>query len=85
MSESERQAVCSAVVQLLRAERLRQKWSMRRLAAGAGLSQAMISLVENDLRNPTLDTLLRMTGALQLDLGRLILKASAKAGRGKRD
>ena len=85
MSEQKREAVCRAVVQLLRTERLRQKWSMRRLAEGAGLSQAMISMVENDLRNPTLDTLLRITDALKLDLGRLIQQATTKAGRGKRD
>ena len=84
MSERERQAVCRALVELLRAERLRRKWSMRRLAAGAGLTQAMISLLENNLRNPTLDTLLRITSVLELDLGRLILKATASAAQEKR-
>lgn len=85
MSEKERQAVCRAVVELLRAERVRRKWSMRRLAAGAGLTQAMISLLENNLRNPSLDTLLRITSALQLNLGQVILKATARADQGKRE
>ena len=85
MSDPERQLICAAVVRRLRAERQRQQLSMRRLAEQAGLSQAMISLVENDLRNPTLDTLLRITGALQLNLGRLLLKATAKGGKSKRD
>ncbi len=74
-----REAVCFGVVKALRAERLRQKLSMERLAEHAGLSQGMISLVERDLRNPTLDTLLRIADVLKVDLGAVLQQAAAEA------
>lgn len=48
------------------------------LAQRSGLSQGMVSLVEHGLRNPSLDTLLRMTEALDIDLGD-VLKNAKKA------
>lgn len=51
---------------------------MERLAEKAGLSTSMISLLERDLRNPTLDTLLRIAEVLQLDLGDVIKNSIAK-------
>ena len=57
---------------------------MTRLAEGAGLSQGMISLVERDLRNPTLDTLLRMAEVLEVDLWRVLRKATDEASLKKR-
>ena len=57
---------------------------MNVLSKRAGLSQAMISLVERDLRNPTLDTLLRIANALELDLGKVISKATKLAGSKKK-
>jgi transcriptional regulator with XRE-family HTH domain len=49
---------------------------MNRLAERAGLSQSMVSLLERGLRTPTLDTLLRIAAALDVDLSRLIKQAS---------
>lgn len=49
---------------------------MERLAEGAGLSTSMISLVERDLRNPTLDTLLRIAEVLKVDLWRVLQKST---------
>lgn len=57
---------------------------MERLAEKAGLSTSMISLFERDLRNPTLDTLLRITEVLNVDLGRVIQKAAASAKKANR-
>ena len=68
--------VSLAVAELLRDERLRRKISMRRLALMSGVSQPMIGYVERGARNPTLDTLLRMANALDIDLARLINRAS---------
>ena len=68
-------AVIVQVVRLLRNERQRQKISMNALAQRSGLSQSMISLVERDLRSPTLDTLLRIAGVLKIDLGKIISRA----------
>lgn len=76
-----REAISSAVIQSLREERERQGLSMNVLAQRAGLSQSMISLVERELRNPTLDTLLRIADVLGVDLGKLITKARVLAPR----
>ena len=46
------------------------------LAERAGLSRAMISFVEREIRNPSLETLLRITHVLELDLGKIITKAN---------
>jgi transcriptional regulator with XRE-family HTH domain len=67
------------VARLLRNERIRQGVSMDRLARKSGLSQPMISYVERGLRNPTLDTLLRIAAALDVDLSKL-LKQALKRG-----
>ena len=80
VKQSPEEVVCN-VVRLIRKERERQGISMNVLSERAGLSQAMISLVERDLRNPTLDTLLRIANALELDLGKVISKAILAVGR----
>jgi transcriptional regulator with XRE-family HTH domain len=54
---------------------------MTRLAEQAGLSQSMISLVERDLRNPTLDTLLRIVDVLGIELSDVLVKAKKDAVR----
>lgn len=64
------------VVRLLSAERIRRELSMNRLAEKSGLSQSMISLLERGMRSPTLDTLLRVAIALDVDLSELLKKAS---------
>jgi transcriptional regulator with XRE-family HTH domain len=66
------------VIRLLRKERIRRQISMLRLAQKSGLSVAMISYLERDMRNPTLDTLLRITIALDVDLWKLIKRASLR-------
>ena len=63
----------------MRQERERRGLSMNELAARAGLSQQMVSYVEREMRNPTLETLLRMAGALDVDLGKLLTRASTVA------
>ncbi|HTS18499.1 MAG TPA: helix-turn-helix transcriptional regulator [Verrucomicrobiae bacterium] len=78
-----REAVILQVIQALRAERERQHLSMNSVAERAGLSQSMLSLVERDLRNPTIDTLLRIADVLQVDLGKIITQARKVAGKQK--
>ena len=56
---------------------------MNELAARAGLSQQMVSYVEREMRNPTLETLLRMATALETDLGELITRASGMPSKKK--
>jgi transcriptional regulator with XRE-family HTH domain len=74
-----RESVSSQAVILLRQERERRGVSMTRLAEMSGLSQGMISLVEHELRNPTLDTLLRICVALGIDLSKILSRAERVA------
>jgi transcriptional regulator with XRE-family HTH domain len=54
---------------------------MNQIAQCSGLSQSMISLVEHNLRNPTLDTLLRICDALGIDFETVLRRAKAEAGK----
>lgn len=76
-------AVCSRVAQLLREEREKRPMSMNLLAERAGLSQQMVSYVERGMRNPTLETLLRMADALEIDLEDLIRRAKESTTKSK--
>jgi transcriptional regulator with XRE-family HTH domain len=73
--------VCSQVARILREEREKRGLSMTTLAARAGLSRAMISFVEREIRNPSLETLLRIAYVLELDLGKIISKAIKMAAK----
>lgn len=67
--------ICVRVAALLAEERQRKGLSMTQLATGAGLSQPSVSYLERNLRNPNLTTLLRLSDALGLNLGKLIERA----------
>jgi transcriptional regulator with XRE-family HTH domain len=75
MNNKTRDAICAQVAKMFKEERLRQKLSMNRVAERAGLSYQMISYIERDLRNPTLETMLRIAEALNLNLGAIISEA----------
>ena len=77
-----REAVAANVALILCDERKRRGLSMDQVAERSGLSQSMVSLVERDLRNPTLDTLLRMADALEVDLPDVLIRA-IRAARAK--
>ncbi|HEY4258301.1 MAG TPA: helix-turn-helix transcriptional regulator [Candidatus Udaeobacter sp.] len=72
------QAVCSRVAQILRRERERRGLSMNLVAERAGLSQQMVSYVEREMRNPTLETLLRMAAAIEIDFAQVMRRAQSK-------
>ena len=78
-SNSARRVVCSAVARILREERERQNLSMTVLSERAGLSQQSVSYVEREMRIPSLDTLLRITGVLGVDLADVIKRATKSA------
>lgn len=67
------------VIRLLKQKREKSGLSMNAVAKRAGLSHSMISRVEHELRKPTLDTLFRISEALQIDLWPLIKKAEKAA------
>ncbi len=75
------QATSTNVARLLRKERIRRGLSMNHVAKKSGLSQQMVSYVERGMRNPTLDTLLRIASVLDIDLWKLIKHASNPSRR----
>lgn len=54
---------------------------MTQMAARAGLALATISFVEREMRNPTLDTVLRISEVLGIELGEVISRASKEVSR----
>lgn len=76
-----REATASEVVRLLREERIQQGLSLNALAEKAGLSRQMVSYMEQGVRNPSLDTLLRITGALGIHLDDVIRLARQNVNR----
>ena len=79
-----REAILSNTVHALRDARIRQNLSMNKLAGRAGLHVSMISLMERELRSPSLDALLRISEALEVDLWTIIKKATEAARSDKR-
>jgi transcriptional regulator with XRE-family HTH domain len=79
-----RKAVCAELARLLSEERRRQGVSMNALAAQSGLSQSFISMFESQPANPTIDTLLRISRALDIDAGELLTVALANVAVGPR-
>ena len=75
MAKSKADIVAPIVIRLLREKREALGLSMNAVAKRARLSHSMISRVEHELRRPTLDTLLRITEAVDVELWPLIKKA----------
>jgi transcriptional regulator with XRE-family HTH domain len=78
-SDKSQQAVCNRVARILRREREKRGLSMNQVAERAGLSQQMVSYVERGMRNPTLETLLRMAAALEIDFAEMIRQALTRS------
>ena len=78
-----RDEICAEVVRFLIQERKRQGLSGNVLAEKAGLSQSLISSLETNPWNPTLDTLLRIGDVLKVDVGEIISQARKKILQGK--
>lgn len=56
---------------------------MNLVAERAGLSQQMVSYVEREMRNPTLETVLRIAAALEIDLAQVLQTAQKAASKSK--
>ncbi len=78
LNDADRAAICAEVARLLREERGRQGLSLNALSQKAGLSRQMVSYVEQQERQPTLDTLLRLSEALELRLDEMLRAARAR-------
>ena len=78
-SDKSQQAVCSRVARILRSEREKRCLSMNQVAERAGLSQQMVSYVERGMRNPTLETLLRISAAIDINPAQVLARAQKEA------
>ena len=78
-SDKARAAVCSSVAAILKEERLKLNLSLSALAVRAGLSYQIISYVERRMRTPNLDTLLRITDALEIEADDVLREARRRA------
>jgi transcriptional regulator with XRE-family HTH domain len=83
-----RQQIKAEVARLLSEERRKRRLSMNLLAEKAGLSQSFVSTFETATTNPapdkapwnpTLDSLLRMARALEVNLGDILKQAIRNA------
>jgi len=54
---------------------------MTQIADQSGLSQQMISYIERGMRSPTLDTLLRISAVLRVDLWKITKAATEQQKR----
>jgi transcriptional regulator with XRE-family HTH domain len=70
-----RAAVCAELVLLMAEERKRVKYSKNKLAYLTGLNQSTVSRLENYHDNPTMDSLMRVADALELNLGDVLKQA----------
>ena len=69
------EAISSQVVRLLKAEREKRGISLNLLAQKAGVSRQTVAFIEQGLRNPTLNTLFRLTSALEVEPEKIIARA----------
>jgi len=72
-----------ALVTQLQHERESRELSMNGLAQDAGISQQMVSYVERGMRMPTLDTVLKLTDAMEIDFAEFVQKATDRARAGR--
>jgi DNA-binding XRE family transcriptional regulator len=77
----EARSVCQELYRLLREERERQGLSKYALAAQTGLSQQTIGYMERGRTAPALETVLRITSGLGMDLAELLRVAGSGGKR----
>jgi transcriptional regulator with XRE-family HTH domain len=68
-------AECEKIIQLLKAERERRGLSKYAVAQQSGLSQQAIGYMEKGHRIPSLETVLRIANAMNVDLPAIIKRA----------
>jgi len=75
LQQNQVDAICTALATILRSEREARGLSMNAVAEAGGLSQQMVSYVERGMRKPTVDTLLRMAHAINVDIAEVLQRA----------
>jgi len=61
---------------LLRSRRKERKLTLKTVAEKASISEGFLSQVENDVNSPSVETLIRICNAMEVDAGDLISRAS---------
>jgi len=74
------EAISLQVIRLLKAEREKRGISMNLLAQKAGVNRQTVAFIEQGLRNPTMNTLFRLTTALEVEPEKIIARARKLAG-----
>jgi len=72
-------AISSHAACILKEEREKRGLSLKVLAEKSGISRQTISYVEHEVQSPSLDTLLRITSALGVDLAKIIARAQKRS------
>jgi transcriptional regulator with XRE-family HTH domain len=70
--DQSRDAISSHVARLLKEARVKQNLSLKALSQKAGLARQTIAFIEQEVQSPSLDTLLRIAFALDVDLTGII-------------
>ncbi len=60
---------------IIQRERKKRELTLKVVAERAGVSQGFLSQVENDVNSPSVDTLVKICGAIGVDAGRVIQQA----------
>ena len=74
-------AVGAELARLLKAAREERGLSLNVVGERAGLSYQMVSYVERELRTPTVETLVRIASALEVDPAKILDQAMKAAGK----
>lgn len=80
-TSKEARKVADSVVQQLVDARKRKGYSRRKLAMLAAISHGGLTFIENGERRPTLEILLQIATALEVDLWALLKEAQRKGSR----
>ena len=75
------QAECRKIIQLLKEERERRGLSKYAVAQESGLSQQAVGYMEKGHRIPSLETVLRIAKAMNVNLADVISRAQAELSR----
>jgi transcriptional regulator with XRE-family HTH domain len=73
--------ICTSVAHLLREKRVALQLSMYAVAKRARISHSTMTRIENGLMKPTLDMLLRISEAMEIELWPLLKQAEEKASK----
>jgi len=63
---------------ILRKRRKDKKLTLKNVSQKAGISEGFLSQVENDVNSPSVDTLVKICNAIDLDVGDIIREAERK-------